>query len=419
MSDTILDSVALAYQPVWGRSRRLLAVRLGVLTVSPDAVDGAHLLQVLLEDWPTAAPPISISFDSAALRLEALQSEPVPNTWIEAPAALFAQPDQLEPLALAMRRGHRLIRNATLAQARSELIAPLDVFSLVRPTAEESLEALRASAHSADQTVRRTSPFLAGQVYQGIGSRTLVEHCLDEQGALGLAGWPEDDVLFGWRGQALLGARSVIEECQRGIETDCSIDHLERFLRQDPVLVYRLLLLVNSAALANGREIETLRHAIMMLGFSALNQWLADQLPGSDTDPNLHPIRYAQVMRARLAQHLLESGSEEELRAEVYLTALLAQLDRLMQKPLGPLLHQLPLSERVLDAVSRQEGAYFSLLQVAAAQGDIERLHLLPAVCHQHSISLEHANRSLLRMLATSRDKAQAPREHPWSQAGS
>ncbi len=44
MSDTILDSVALAYQPIWNSERRLAAVRVGVLAVQPDAVDGAHLL---------------------------------------------------------------------------------------------------------------------------------------------------------------------------------------------------------------------------------------------------------------------------------------------------------------------------------------------------------------------------------------
>jgi hypothetical protein len=39
-------------------------------------------------------------------------------------------------------------------------------------------------------------------------------------------------------------------------------------------------------------------------------------------------------------------------------------------------------------------------------QGDPDILHQLPAVCERHEMSLEHANRSLLRMLASSRDHA-------------
>ena len=415
MSDTILDSVALAYQPVWDADRRLTAMRLSVLAVNPDAVDGAHLLQVLGEDWPSAAPLLSLSFSSATLRQQALLSEPLRNAWIEVPAGAFTSPQQLASLALAQRRGHQLLRQGTLSAVRSEGMAPLNVRSLLRPSAEDALEALRVRAARRGQGARSPSPFLLGQVYEGIGCRALADHCLDEVGAAGVAGWPEDDVLFGWRDRPMLGARSVIQDCQQGITDDCSLDHLERFVRQDPVLIYRVLTRVNSAALGNGREIDTLRHAIMMLGFGAFNTWLGDQLASSETDDDLHPIRYAQVMRARLAQHLLDAGSSEALRAEVYLTALFTQLDRLMQKPLGPLLHSLPLPGRLLDAVLRKEGPYCSLLEVAAAQGDFERVHMLPAVCHAHQITLEHANRSLLRMLATSRDQTHPPRDHPWA----
>lgn len=415
MSDTILDSVALAYQPVWNQHRRLAAVRVGVLAVNPDSVDGAHLLQTLGEDWPAAAPLLSLSFSSAALRNQALGSEPVHNTWIEVPAQPFTTPESLAPLALAVRRGHQLLRQATLAEVRSEVIAPLDVRSLLHASAEEALEALRVQASSADKPSHSPTPILGGHVYEGIGCRALADHCLDEASAWGLAGWPEDDVLHGWRDRPLHGSGSVVRECQQAIEGDCSLDQLERFLRQDPVLVYRLLALVNSATYGSERKIETLRHAIMMLGFAALSGWLGEQLAGSESDEALHPVRYGQVMRARLAQHLLEAGCAEELRAEVYLTSLLSQIDRLMQKPIGPLLHKLPLSERLLDAVLRKDGPYFPLLDVAAAQGRFEHVHLLPAVCHAHEITLEHANRSLLRMLATSRDQTHPPRGHPWA----
>ena len=64
----------------------------------------------------------------------------------------------------------------------------------------------------------------------------------------------------------------------------------------------------------------------------------------------------------------------------------------------------MPLSERVSDALIHHSGPYFPLLDIAHAQGDSEQLHLLPGICEQHEISLEHANRALLRMLSTSRD---------------
>ena len=143
----------------------------------------------------------------------------------------------------------------------------------------------------------------------------------------------------------------------------------------NPVLVYRLLALVNSAAYGLRHEIQSLRHALMMLGFTSLARWLREQQAADDhtsdetqAEADLHPVRYAMVMRSRLAQHLLESGAGDDLRAEVYLTALFAELDRLLHKPLGGLIQKLPLSERIFDAVLRASGPYHALLEVARAR---------------------------------------------------
>lgn len=406
---TVLDSIALTYQPVWNRKRQLAAVRLGVMTVHRGSVDAEHLMKVLGDDWPAGAPLLVLSFSSAALLQQALDSEPVHHTWIEVPGAWFTTPEGLARLAVASRRGHQLLRRSPLAEVRGEIIAPLDVRSLLCPSAEEALEALQSRpVDGAPPTPLRRSPIVPGQLYEGISSRALADHCLDDHGAWGLAGWPDDDVLHAWRNQPLACDAGVIALITQAIERDGSLDHIERLVRQDPVLVYRLLLLVNSAVYGQSREVDSLRHAIMMLGFTALTRWLADQLAVSDPDPALHPVRYGQVMRARLAQHLLEPGAEDDLRAEVYMTALFAQLDRLLHQPLGSLLDKLPLSGRVADALLRQDGPYFPLIDLARAQGDFDRPQRLPATCELHETSLEEANRSLLRMLATSRDYGSA-----------
>jgi c-di-GMP-related signal transduction protein len=224
-----------------------------------------------------------------------------------------------------------------------------------------------------------------------------------------VAGWPEDDVLHAWRDKPVGCDATTILQCRQAIQNDCSLEQLERVVRLDPVLVYRLLALVNSAAMGLRREIDSLRHAIMMLGLTALGQWLSEQLHGSETDSALHPVRFAQVMRSRLAQHLLDAGSDEDLRAEVYFTSLLSQMDRLLHEPLGPILHKVPLPGRTMDALLRQEGPYHGLLAVSRAQSSTGQLRHLPALCTEHELSLEQANRALLRMLSSCRDAEPVP----------
>lgn len=393
-SHTVLDSIALGYEPVWNRARELAAVRLGVRAVHPESVDAAHLMQTLGDDWPASAPVLILSVDSPRLLQQALACAPVQNTWLEVPASLFEQPETLARLTAGSRRGHRLLRHTDLAAVRGESVTPADARNLLRLGAE-------------------TVPAgLIGQLVEGVTTQTLARKCLDDAGAWGVLGWPDSDVLHAHRHQPLNYDAAVVKQILMAIgDEDCSIEHLERLVRQDPVLVYRILLMVNSAAFGGRHEIGSLRHALMMLGFRELGRWLAEQLPNSEPDRDLHPVRYAMVMRSRLAQHLLATGSEDNLRGEVYTTALLSQLDRLLHQPLGELLNRLPLSGRVFDAVLRHDGPYHPLLDVARALGEPAQLHRLPAVCQRHDISLEHANRALIRMLATSRDHASARSE--------
>lgn len=405
---TILDSIALGYQPVWSRARQLAAVRLSVHAVQPAAVDAEHLLQVLGDDWPLSAPVLILSLNRPELWQQALDCDPVPNTWLEVPGAAFASPEGLNRLSLASERGHRLLRRTELAVARSEVTAPIDVFSLLSLSAEEALQALRARPTPTVPVPTQRSPIVPGQIMEGVASRALADHCLDEAGAWGLLGWPDDDVLHGFRHQPMNCDADAIGQLRQAIQKDASIDQLERFARQDPVLVYRLLLLVNSAAFGLRHEIESLRHALMMLGFAALDTWLVEQFASAETDATLHPVRYGMVMRARLAQHLLDSGAEDNLRAEVFLSALFAQLDRLLHSSLPELLGKLPLPGRVYEALLRGVGPYKTYLAVSEAQSRPDQLPQLAGVCEQHGTSLEHANRALLRMLATSRDHHRA-----------
>ncbi|WP_372658902.1 HDOD domain-containing protein [Hydrogenophaga sp.] len=402
MSQTVLDSIALGYQPIWGRQRQLAAVRLCVKTLSADTFDAQHLMEILDDDWPASAPVLVLRLDAHLLLSQALDGEPVPNIWLEVPVSHFQDADSLARLESAVGRGHVLVRRAALADLGAETEAPLGVRSLLRLTPAEAFQALQSQASSTAGDA--LAPFLPGQIYEGMGSHALAQLCLDSGKAWGVLDWPDDDVLHAYRQQTLACEDAVIQQVQTAIDRDSAVDRIERVLRQDPVLVYRLLVMVSASPAAQRAPIESLRHAILMLGFSALQRWLTEQLVDSDHDTALHPVRYRMSMRARLAQHLLEPGSDAYLRAEVYLTALLAQIDLLEHQPLADLLERLSLPNRVPDALLRRSGPYHHYLQVSAAQGDAANLHRLPDLCHHHGISMEHANRALLRMLSTSRD---------------
>ena len=85
MNHTVLDSVALGYQPVWGRARQLAAVRLTVQVLHPESVDAEHLWRALGNDWPVAAPTLILAPSTPELLDQALQGPPLRNSWLEVP----------------------------------------------------------------------------------------------------------------------------------------------------------------------------------------------------------------------------------------------------------------------------------------------------------------------------------------------
>jgi len=225
-----------------------------------------------------------------------------------------------------------------------------------------------------------------------------MEHCLDQQGVPALLGWPDEDILHALQHQAIAPDQRTIATLVQAIDDDLSVENIEALLAEEPVLTFRFLAYANSAAVGLRKDIESLRHGLMMLGTSPLKRWLTEQMPQAARDPNLAPVKAAMVLRARLMEHLLDTGAEHELAREIYLCGLFSQIDVLLGEPLGTALHRVPLSSRIFNATLRNSGPYAPLLQMASAL-ESDNSAAVRQLCHQHGMALEDVNRSLLRTL--------------------
>ena len=57
-------------------------------------------------------------------------------------------------------------------------------------------------------------------------------------------------------------------------DPDATTEEIERAVRRDPALVYRLLRIANSAAAGSSRPVSSIRDALVMVGLSRLRAWL-------------------------------------------------------------------------------------------------------------------------------------------------
>ena len=419
---SVLSRLVLGYRPLWGRSRALVGVELSVHSADPvpakaadpatTALDIPHLLHTLGELWLAHSPPLLLAPQTPALLRGVLQAaaQPaglIPPLAVVVPGAWLGDAALAQQVQAARARGVALVWRGEAAQQPERGSALATCFGtnrLLTLAPEDALKALQAGAGH--------GPLQSGHLYEGIPSRALADLCLDEQGARALIGWPQDDVLHSLRHQTLQPAHATLLKLLKAIEAEQSLDMFEDILGEDPLLAYRFLTYANSPALGLRSGIDSLRRALVMLGYGALLRWLSEQLPHASTEPDLQPVRQAMVLRARLTEQLVDAGMEVALRREVYLGALFSQLGELLREPLGTLLRRLPLSGRIYDAAVLQTGPYAPSLALASALEGSGAAHAaaVRALCKAHDLSLEDTNRALLRMLAGLQVAPSAPK---------
>ncbi len=310
---------------------------------------------------------------------------------------LADHPELHTSVALAAQRGVRLVWRGSMNQLPSTEEANHYACSLLHLEPQDALILMRAAV---DQPVPQRLALLEGQMYEEIHSQTLARRCLEHYHASAIAGWPTDDVLHRVRGARVLHpTHEHVLRLMKAVDADQSLETFEEILSEDPLLAYRFMLYANSAALGARNPINSLRRALVMLGYGTLKEWLATQLTHASHDKDLQPIRLSD--RDARATDLAPAGCRREPGAAQRGLPVrpVSRLNDVLDEPLETDAHA-PAAVRAHPRCSR-----------AAAKAPMPPACSWPmrwsaktapppsAQCAKSTISsLEHVNRTLLRL---------------------
>jgi c-di-GMP phosphodiesterase len=178
--------------------------------------------------------------------------------------------------------------------------------------------------------------------------------------------------------------RVFVVELLNAIKRQVDYGDLAGIAWRDPILAYRLLRFVNSAAFGLRVKIDRLRHAMAYVGRDELYRWLTLLLFSNKVhNPLDDALRENALVRARLAEKLAEGRMSRKECDEVFVVGILSVIDALMQMTMQDALAQLSLPEDVADALLRQEGKYAPYLKLAIAceEDDQDRIRALAIDC--------------------------------------
>lgn len=153
-------------------------------------------------------------------------------------------------------------------------------------------------------------------------------------------------------------------------DPDVDMRELEELIRQDVSLSYRLLRMVNSAYYALDTKVESIRHALVILGLKQIRAWLTI-LAMSEVNDRSNTLMTTAMIRGKMCELLAQSmGHKQEDR--FFTVGLLSILDAIMDLPMSEVLGNLPLTDDINKALLMHTGPMGELLGcvIAYENGD-------------------------------------------------
>jgi c-di-GMP-related signal transduction protein len=148
---------------------------------------------------------------------------------------------------------------------------------------------------------------------------------------------------------------------------EASFEKLEELFRTDPALTVRLLRYLNSAAFGWRHEIESLRHALHVIGLRPLRQWAMMMGVLSLADDKPHELSLTALSRARFAERIAPDASLREHGGELFLGGMLSLVDTMVGRPLQEILPTLAVSDRVRAALTTGENPLGPAIKLVTA----------------------------------------------------
>lgn len=189
------------------------------------------------------------------------------------------------------------------------------------------------------------------------------------------------------------------------IRCDEHLRTIEATMKHDRALSFRLLRHINSPGVGIGVQIQTLRHAVAIFGYSPLFRWLSVLLATSNKGSAAFMTKKA-IIRGRFVELMGQGIVPPEEADSLFVAGMFSLIDRLLGVSLEEVLDKVQLPESVQLAISKREGVYGPFIALAESceidSGETARLS------ESLFMSADKVNAAHLSALAWAQDVAPA-----------
>src|SRR5579872_2349786 len=138
-------------------------------------------------------------------------------------------------------------------------------------------------------------------------------------------------------------------------------------IKHEPSLTYKLLRYLNSAGFGLRAEINSIPHALSLLGERELRKWIAVVSVGVLADGKPDELMTVPLVRGRFCELLAPLAGMDGHANDLFLLGLLSVMDAVLDQPLPAILAELPVRNDIKEALLSRSGLYRDMLDLATA----------------------------------------------------
>ncbi len=161
------------------------------------------------------------------------------------------------------------------------------------------------------------------------------------------------------------------------VSQDAEINVIEAGFKKDTALSFKLLRYINSVGFGLSFEIQSINHALTILGRKQLYRWLTLLMVTAGENSTPPALMKTSITRGRLTELLGESYFEKHDRDNLFIVGVFSLLDAILKMPMETVLEKIQLPEAVTEALLTREGIYGPFLKLTEACEDSDDQRIL------------------------------------------
>jgi EAL and modified HD-GYP domain-containing signal transduction protein len=326
----------------------------------------AHTLCNMGTEWLLKGKQAFINMDTHMLSSSFSTLLPKQNVVIEVLETVQATDDVLQRLKELKAEGYRFALDDFHCRPETEAFLPFADFV--------KLDVLALSPEELAKQVKTIRRFPVKLVAEKVESLEQFNHCK----SLGF------DFFQGYyfaRPETLVEriinpVHATVLQLLEKVRQGADVKELEALFKKDVALTFKLLRYINSAGFGLSCEVQSIRHAVSILGMQPLYRWLTLLLVTAGSNATSPAQARTAITRGRLCELLGKTSLPRSDQDNLFIVGVFSLLPAMLEMTMEQVLERVVMPEKISDALLDHSGLYgpFLALTEAMESEDAARL---------------------------------------------